>query len=57
MKSRKNVTFPKLGSAFINVFTKLFIFLIAFMLLKGLITLSVLKDFKLALIGRKSMKL
>ena len=57
MKDRKKVTFPKLGSALINVLTKFFIFLIALMDLSGLKTRKVRKDFKLAFTGKKSMNL
>ena len=57
IKSRKIATFPKAGSAFIRVFTKFFIRLIALILLKGLNILSVLIALRLAAPGIRSTKL
>jgi cell division protein FtsL len=58
INKRKIETLTKFGKAFIRVFTKFFILLIAFMLRKGLKTLKVLSDLKLVLlIGRQSINL
>ena len=57
MNSRKILTFPKRGRAFINVLTRFFIRLMAFIERNGRKTLRVLKDFKFAIPGIKSIKL
>ena len=57
IKDMKIVTFPNSGNELIRVVISLLILGIALMLLKGLMTLKVLNDFKFTLLDTKSRTL